>query len=74
MSCGVGCRCGSDSTLLWLWCRLVATALIQPLALEPPYAAGVAEENTHTKKDQKKKKKRYPLGSSRRGTVVNESD
>ena len=28
--------------LLWLRCRLVATAPIQPLAWEPPYAAGVA--------------------------------
>ena len=28
--------------LLWLWCRLVATALIRPLAWEPPYAAGAA--------------------------------
>ena len=24
MSCGVGCRCSSDPTLLWLWCRLAA--------------------------------------------------
>ena len=21
MICGVGCRCGSDPALLWLWCR-----------------------------------------------------
>ena len=58
MSCGVGCRHGSDPTLLWLWCRLVATALIGPLAWEPPYATGAAL-NTHThthtqrQKDQK---------------------
>ena len=26
---------------LWLWNRLPATALIQPLAWEPPYAFGV---------------------------------
>ena len=42
MSCGVGCRRGLDSELLWLWHRLRATALIQPLAWEPPYAASVA--------------------------------
>ena len=30
-SCGVGCRRGSDPALLWLWCRLVATAPIGPL-------------------------------------------
>ena len=28
MSCGVGCRCGLDPLLLWLWHRLVATAPI----------------------------------------------
>ena len=27
-SCGVGGRRGSDSVLLWLWCRPAATALI----------------------------------------------
>ena len=55
MSCGVGCRCGSDPALLWLWCRLVATAQIRPLAWEPPYAAGVALKRTE---DQKKKRKK----------------
>jgi len=28
--------------LLWLWCRLEATALIRPLAWEPPCATGAA--------------------------------
>ena len=41
MSCGVGCRCGLDLALLWLWCRPAATALILPLAWEPPYATSV---------------------------------
>ena len=36
--CGVGRRHGSDPALLWLWHRPVATAPIQPLAWEPPYA------------------------------------
>ena len=49
VSCGVGHRCSSDPVLLWLWCRPVATALIEPLAWELPYATGVA---------LKKKKKR----------------
>ena len=31
-----------DLALLWLWCRLVATAPIGPLAWEPPDATGVA--------------------------------
>jgi len=45
--------------LLWLWRRLVATAPIGPLAWEPPYAAGAAQEiaTTTTTKRQKKKKR-----------------
>ena len=42
MSYGVGRRRGSDSALLWLWHRQVATAPIRPLIWEPPYAAGAA--------------------------------
>ena len=38
MSCGVGRRCGSDPTLLWLWSRPAAAAPIQPVAWELPYA------------------------------------
>ena len=44
MSYVVGRRCGSDPTLVWLWCRLVATAPNGPLAWEPPYAEGAALE------------------------------
>ena len=44
--------------MLWLWCRLTATALIRPLAWEPPYAAGAALENTKIQKKKKKKKKK----------------
>ena len=54
MSFGVGCRCGSDPALLWLWRRLAATAPIGPLTWEPPYAAGAAQEMA---KGTKKKKK-----------------
>ena len=49
MSCGVGCRRGSDPVLLWLWRRPVATAPIQPLAWELPYAVGAALEKTTNK-------------------------
>ena len=35
-------RCVKAPALLWLWCRSAATALIQPLAWELPYAAGAA--------------------------------
>ena len=42
LSCGVGHRHGSDPTLLWLWHRPAAVALIWPLAWELPYAAPAA--------------------------------
>ena len=44
-----------DPTLLWLWCRPAATAPIQPLAWEPPYAAGAAKEIAEIQKKKKKK-------------------
>ena len=42
MSCGVGLRYSSDPALLSLRCRPAATAPIQPLGWEPPYASGAA--------------------------------
>ena len=42
MSHGVGHSHGSDPSLLWLWCRPVATAAIEALAWEPPCAVGAA--------------------------------
>lgn len=52
---GVGHRCSSDPALLWLWRRQVATALIRPLAWEPPYAyaAGMALEKAKRLKNLK---------------------
>ena len=41
--------------LLWLWCRPAATALIQPLAWEPPCAAGAALKKAKKKKKEKRK-------------------
>ena len=54
MSCAVGLRRGLDLTLLRLWCRPAATALIRSLAREPPQATSAALEKA---KRQKKKKK-----------------
>ena len=45
-----------DPSLLWLWCRLAATALIGPLAWEPPYAMGVALKKKAKKQEKRKKK------------------
>jgi len=42
MSCGIGCRSGLDTALLWLQCRPTAAAPIQLLAWELPYAKGEA--------------------------------
>ena len=42
--------------MLWLWRRLAVTALIRPLAWEPPYATGAAPKRQKDKKKKKKKK------------------
>ena len=52
VSCGTGRRHSLDPVLLWLWHRLVATAVILPLAWEPPYAADVALEKTKRQKKE----------------------
>ena len=51
MSCGLGRGLGLDPMLMWLWYRPAATALIQPLAREPPHGA------VQKKKKIKKRKK-----------------
>ena len=51
MTCGVGCRRGSDPVLLLLWCRPAAAAPIGPLAWEPPYAKGVAFKGNKGRKN-----------------------
>ena len=50
MRCGVGRRHGSDPVLLWLWYMPAATALIQPLAWELPYATSAPPKKTKDKK------------------------
>ena len=39
---------GSMRRMLWLWCRLTAVTLIQPLPWELPYATSVALKRTKT--------------------------
>ena len=51
MSCGVGHRCGLDLALLCLWHRPATVALIQPLAWEFPYAAGIAIKSKNKKQN-----------------------
>ena len=56
MSWAVGHRLGLDPVLLWLWYRLAATALIRPLAWEPPPAVGGALKRQNNKTKQKPQK------------------
>ena len=58
LSSSVGHSRGSDPVLLWLWCRLAATAPVRSLAQEPPCAMGAA-----LKKDKKQTKKQKPKTS-----------
>ena len=51
----MSCRCGSDPQLLWLWHKLAAVVLIQPLAWEPSCAKGVALKRQKDKKRKKRK-------------------
>ena len=48
VSCSVGRRCGLDLALLWLLCKLAATAPIWPPAQELPYGVSVALEKKNT--------------------------
>ena len=72
MSCGVGRRHGLDLALLWLWCKLEATALIRPLAWEPPHAEGVALEKpkSQTNKQKKGSVQEFPCGAASSGSDV----
>jgi len=62
VSCGVGCRRGSDPAL-WLWLTPEATAPIRPLAWEPPYAVGTALK--------RQKKKIKVIKASKKGLNIN---
>ena len=61
----MGCRCGSDLALLWLWCRLTGTVPIRPLAWELPYVAGAAPK----RKKKKKKKKNHRMEEGKEKSV-----
>ena len=57
-----------DPVFLGLWCRRAAAALIQPLALELPYATGAAlgKKKKKKKKKDKKRKMLSPIFHSER--------
>ena len=63
LSCGVGRRRGRNLVWLWLWCKLAATALIQPLGWEPPYAKDEALKRQKKKKECILRKACSPFGA-----------
>ena len=65
MSYAIGCKCGLDLALLWLWCRLASAGLIPPLTWELPHATGVA-----LKSKKKKKKKEDTVCMGPEGTML----
>ena len=73
MSCNVGHRRGSDLASLWLWCKLVAVALIRPLAWELSHATGAALKRQKTKKKKKKRKKERKKNSLKTSGTMNMS-
>ena len=60
MSCGVGHRYSWDPVLLWLRCRLAATALIRPTTWELPYAMDVTLKSKKEKEKKKEKERNEP--------------
>ena len=60
----MGHRRGSDSVLLWLWRKPAATALMGPLAREPPYAQDAALKRQKNKKEKKKRSSRRGLAET----------
>ena len=73
VSCGVGCRCGSDFTLpwLWLWCRPADRAPNGPVAWKPPYAESAALKTNQTNKQTNKQKKSSYLFLMHTHPIVN---
>ena len=71
VSCGIGRRCSSDPALLWFWRTPVATAPIQPIAWELPYATGAAQVKAKRQKYKKKKKKKKEREKANRNNTAN---
>ena len=52
LCCGLWLQPQLDLAMVWLWCRPVATAPIQPLAWESPYVMGAALKRQRKKKER----------------------
>ena len=71
MSGGVGHRRGLDPVLLRLWYGPAATALIRPLAWEPPYVSHVALKQTNKQTKRNPKTKKADSAKQRRNNKTN---
>ena len=60
VSCSVGHRRGSDPALLWLWHRVAAAALIQPLAWEVPLCHTCCPKKQKKEKETNKQTNKKP--------------
>ena len=63
MSCGVGCRRGSDPALLWLWCRLGSYSSDWTPSLGTSICRGSGPRNSKKTKKQKNKTKQKKRAS-----------
>ena len=71
----MGRRHGLDPSVLWLWCRPVATAPVGPLAWEPPYATGAAlEKKKERERGREERIHRKNTQGERRGHVRMEAE
>ena len=63
MCCGVGCRCGSDPMLLWLWSKPAAAVPIWPLSLETSicHRGGPKKQTNKQTKNSKAFLKELPI-------------
>ena len=55
-----------DPSLLWLWYRPTAVALIGPLAWEPPYTESVDLKSKKKKKREREREKTEMKGGKKR--------
>ena len=69
MRCGICRRCGWDPTLLWLWCRLAATALNSPEPGNLHMPLVWPSKNQKKKKKKKKREKKKKMKRKRRRPV-----
>ena len=71
VSCGVGCSCGSDPELLWLWCRGRRYSSDWTPSLGTSMCRGCGAKKTKKKKKKKIKKKKKKKPREQKGIDYN---